>query len=161
MLLSCCSLEEIDVSLDRFSAHRRDLRVPAVPRQLGGGRLRAASRAQARAVFYGSLLVLIAAGIISAFMGHWWRQGWIWTSIVVVVAMVVGMWTIGSRHYHLVRKAVGMGYMQGMKFHPHEAEQASPEALAALLARGQPMLLATIGYGGALVIAGLMWFKPF
>ena len=51
--------------------------------------------------------------------------------------------------------------MQGMKFYPPEPEPATPEALDALLARGQPMLLAAIGYGGALVIAGLMWFKPF
>lgn len=112
-------------------------------------------------VFYASLLVLIAAGILSAFLGHWWRQGWIWASIVLLIAMVAGMWSIGSQHYHRVRKAVGMGYMQGMKFHPHEAEQASPEELEVLLARGRPMLLAAIGYGGALIIAGLMWFKPF
>jgi hypothetical protein len=111
-------------------------------------------------VFYASLLVLIAAGVISAFMGHWWGQGWVWASIILLVAMVVAMWTIGSGHYHQVRKAVGMGYMQGFKFHPHEAEPATPEALEALLARGRPMLLAAIGYGGALVIAGLMWFKP-
>ena len=112
-------------------------------------------------VLYLSLLVLIAAGIISAFMGHWWGRGWVWASIILLVAMVVGMWTIGSQHYHQVRKAVGSGYMQGMKFYPPEPELATPEALDALLARGQPMLLAAIGYGGALVITGLMWFKPF
>jgi hypothetical protein len=120
--------------------------------QLSGGAL---------PVFYTSLLVLIAAGLISAFMGHWWRQGWIWASIGLLVAMVAGMWTIGSRHYHRVRKAVGMSYMDGTKFHPPEKEEASREDLEALLARGRPMLLAGIGYGGALVIAGLMWFKPF
>jgi hypothetical protein len=112
-------------------------------------------------VFYASLLVLIAAGVASAFVGHWWGHGWVWASIVLLIAMVAGMWTIGSGHYHQVRKAVGMGYMQGSKFYPPETEHASPEALDALLARGQPMLLAAIGYGGALVIAGLMWFKPF
>jgi hypothetical protein len=112
-------------------------------------------------VFYGSLLVMIAAGVISAFMGHWWGQGWVWASIILLVAMVVGMWTIGSRHYHEVRKAVGMAYMQGFKFLPPEPEPAAPGVLEALLARGRPMLLAAIGYGGALVIAGLMWFKPF
>jgi hypothetical protein len=112
-------------------------------------------------VFYASLLVLIVAGVASAFMGHWWGRGWVWASIVLLVAMVVGMWTIGSQHYHRVRKAVGMGYMQGTKFYPPEPEPATPEVLDALLARGRPMLLAVIGYGGALVITGLMWFKPF
>jgi hypothetical protein len=111
-------------------------------------------------VFYASLVVLIASGVISAFMGHWWRQGWIWASIVVLILMITAMWTIGSRQYHQVRKAIGMGYMQGMKFLPAEKEQASPEELEALLARGRPYLLTAIGYGGALVIAALMWFKP-
>jgi ABC-type Co2+ transport system permease subunit len=41
-------------------------------------------------VFYLSLLVLLAAGIVAGFMGHWWGQGWIWLSLGVLVAMVVG-----------------------------------------------------------------------
>jgi hypothetical protein len=111
-------------------------------------------------VFYLSLLVLLAAGIVAGLMGHWWGQGWIWLSLGVLVAMVVGMWTIGSRHYHRVRKALGMGYMEGMKFRPR-VEPATAEVLDALLARGRLVLLAAIGYGGALILAGLMWFKPF
>jgi hypothetical protein len=76
-------------------------------------------------VFYASLVVLILAGIIGAFIGHWWGRGWVWASIVLLIAMVIGMWSMGSRHYHRVRKAVGMGHMQGVKFHPAEPEQAS------------------------------------
>jgi hypothetical protein len=111
-------------------------------------------------VFYLSLLVLLAAGIVSGFMGHWWGRGWIWLSLGLLVGMMVGMWFLGSTHYHQVRKAVGLQYMESGK--PREpVEPATPEALSALLARGQPVLLAVIGYGGALVIAGLMWFKPF
>jgi hypothetical protein len=90
----------------------------------------------------------MTAGAASAFMGHWWLQGWVWVSIIPRVTVGPGMWTIGSRHYHPVRKAVGMGFMQGFKFHPHEAGPASPEALEALPARGRPMLLASIGHGG-------------
>jgi hypothetical protein len=111
-------------------------------------------------VFYLALLVLLVAGIVAGFMGHWWGRGWIWLSLGVLFAMVAGMWTIGSQHAHRVRKALGMGYMEGMKFH-QGVEPATAEALDALLARGQPVLLAAIGYGGALVVAGLMWFKPF
>jgi hypothetical protein len=40
-------------------------------------------------------------------------------------------------------------------------EPATAEVLDALLARGQPVLLAAIGYGGVLILAGLMRFKPF
>jgi hypothetical protein len=70
------------------------------------------------------------------------------------------MWIIGSQHYHRVRKALGLGYMEGMKFRP-PVEPATTEVLDPLLARGQPVLLAAIGYGGVLILAGLMWFKAF
>jgi hypothetical protein len=114
----------------------------------------------AMSVFYVSLLVMLVAGIVSGFMGHWWGRGWIWLSLGLLVGMMVGMWFLGSTHYHQVRKAVGLPYMEGGK--PRDpVEPATPEALDALLARGQPVLLAVIGYGGTLVIAGLMWFKPF
>ncbi|MEP7358314.1 MAG: hypothetical protein ABI847_13795, partial [Anaerolineales bacterium] len=33
---------------------------------------------------YISLLVLLAAGIIAAFMGHWWGHGWIWVSLALL-----------------------------------------------------------------------------
>jgi len=111
-------------------------------------------------VFYLALLVLLVAGTVAGFMGHWWAHGWLWLSLGLLVAMVVGMWIVGSQYYHGVRKALGMSYMEGMKFYGG-VEPAPPEALDALLARGQPVLLAAIGYGGALVVAGLMWFKPF
>ncbi len=38
---------------------------------------------------------------------------------------------------------------------------AGPNELDALLARGNPMLLTVIGYGGFAVITWLMMFKPF
>jgi hypothetical protein len=105
-------------------------------------------------------LALLGAGIVSGFMGHWWGSGWIWLSLGLLVGMAVGMWFLGSTHYHQVRKAVGLPYMEGGK--PRDpVEPATSETLDALLARGQPMLLAVIGFGGALIIAGLMWFKPF
>jgi hypothetical protein len=114
----------------------------------------------ALSVFYLALLVLLVAGITAGFVGGWWSYGWIWVSVVVLIAMVAGMWTVGSMHYHRVRKALGISHMEGMKFHD-PVEPAPPEELEAVLAPGQPVLLAAIGYGGALVFAGLMWFKPF
>ena len=38
-------------------------------------------------VMLGSLAVLILSGVITGFMGHWWGKGWIWLSLVVLVAI--------------------------------------------------------------------------
>jgi len=109
---------------------------------------------------YASLGLLLLTGIIAAFMGNWWGRGWIWLSLGLLVAIMVAMTALGSRYYTQVRKAVGVEYMEGMKMQP-PLDPASPEVIDALLARGRPMLIAVIGFGGIAVIAWLMMFKPF
>lgn len=109
---------------------------------------------------YVALLVLLAAGITNGFLGHWWDRGWIWLGLGLLVMIAVGMWRLASGYTHQVRKAVGLPYMEGWKFRD-AARPATPEALGALLDRGRPWLLAAIGYGGALLLAWLMRFKPF
>jgi hypothetical protein len=47
-----------------------------------------------------------------------------------------------------------------MKQHP-PIEPASQAEIDAFLARGNPVLLTVIGYGGVAIIAWLMMFKPF
>lgn len=110
-------------------------------------------------VFYGALLMMIAFGIVSGFAGGWWGSGWIWLSIGILVAMMAGMWFLGTSYYARVRQAVALDG-PGPKF-AVPGDPVSAEELDALLARGRPWLLAAIGYGGALVVAALMWFKPF
>jgi len=101
--------------------------------------------------------VLLVAGIVAGFM----VTGGVWVDLAF--ARGAGghscrMWTIGSQHYHRVPRRLGMGYMEGMKFHS-AAEPAPARLSTGLLARGHTVLLAAIGYGGALILAGLMWFK--
>jgi len=70
------------------------------------------------------------------------------------------MGVLGSRTYGYVRKAAGLPYFEGMKQQP-AAEPASADEIDALLAKGNPVLLTLIGYGGLAVIAWLMMFKSF
>jgi hypothetical protein len=109
---------------------------------------------------YGALLLLLVSGIINGFLGHWWRSGWIWLSLVLLIAITVAMYLIGTRFYSQVRKAVGMEYMQGNKT-IEAGLPASPEELDALLRRSPAMLLFIIGFGGMALITWLMIFKPF
>ena len=111
-------------------------------------------------VMWLSLLALAVAGIVLGFMGRWWNRGWIWTSIGLFldIGIIMGIYT--NRHYHGLRKLVGLPYMDGGKDRPAE-EPASHEEILALINDGKPMVLAIAGFGGIGVILWLMMFKPF
>jgi len=98
-------------------------------------------------VMLSTLLASILFGIIAGFQGHWWRFGWIWTSIALLVVIFALMYFLGSKVYSAAREA---------------AEQpASDEVLIAILEKSNPVLLTLIGYGGYAMIAWLMMVKPF
>lgn len=112
------------------------------------------------AVLYGSLLVLLLSGIIAGFMGNWWGRAWIWVSLILLIAMIIAMFALGSAYYNKVRRAVGMAYFDGRKEVPAQ-EPLSEEEIATLLERSPALILTIIGYGGIAVILWLMRFKPF
>jgi len=111
-------------------------------------------------LMYLSLLVLLVSGVVAGFVGQWWGWGWIWAALALLVAISVGMTVFGSNIYGQARKAVGMPYFENWKSQP-PIEPASAEAIDALLAKGNPIVLTVIGLGGLLVILWLMIFKPF
>jgi hypothetical protein len=98
-----------------------------------------------------TLLASIVFGIIAGFQGHWWRFGWIWASIVLLVIITALMYFWGSRVYGAARKAMEL---------PSEPS-GSNEELFAILEKSNPILLTLIGYGGYAIIAWLMMVKPF
>ncbi len=44
---------------------------------------------------YAFLLLVVVTGVVLGFQGSWWRYGWIWAAIVIVVAAVVALGVIG------------------------------------------------------------------
>ena len=105
-----------------------------------------------------SLLALIVTGIIAGFMGQWWSHGWIWLSLILLVAVYAAMGMLGSRLLNQVRQGIGLPSSYGQ---PPQAKPLSAEELNALLDHIQPTRLTLIGFGGLAVIAWLMMFKPF
>jgi len=98
-----------------------------------------------------TLLASIGFGIIAGFQGHWWKFGWIWTSITLLVVILALMYFLGSNVYGTARKAAGLlSEPPGMN-----------EELLAILKKSNPVLLTIIGYGGYAIIAWLMMTKPF
>jgi len=108
-----------------------------------------------------TLLATVVFGLIAAFLVNtWWRFGWIWVSIALLVIIVVLMAVFGAGVFGEVRKVAGLPYM--VKGKPYPAETAkSDEEVHAVLAKINPTILLIIGYGGYAIIAWLMTAKPF
>ena len=95
---------------------------------------------------YPGLLLILVTGVWMGFAGHWWRFGWIWTAIAVLVAVMVVMSAL-SVPYHKARDA---------------ASGKPPGAdLETVLKPARPLELAAVGSIGLLVLFFLMVFKPF
>lgn len=108
-----------------------------------------------------TLLAIVVFGLIAAFLQMtWWRFGWIWVSILLLVVIVVWMAIHGSAVFGEIRKAAGLPYMVKGKPFPAEPVKSDEEVYAAL-AKINPTLLLVIGYGGFAIIAWLMRVKPF
>ena len=108
-----------------------------------------------------TLLAIFVFGLAAAFLNMaWWRFGWIWASILVLVVIVVLMAIYGAGVFGEIRKAAGLPYMVKGKPFPAEPAKGDTE-IYATAAKVNPTLLMVIGYGGFAVIAWLMTAKPF
>ncbi|HEX6208988.1 MAG TPA: hypothetical protein VF058_11615 [Actinomycetota bacterium] len=109
---------------------------------------------------YVSLLLLLAGGIVSGFLGDWWGEGWIWTAIALLILIMGAMYGLASGYYNQVREAAGIQtYEQRKK--GIEAGPPDPGRLDVLLSSSRPMVIMVVGFGGLLLILWLMILKPF
>lgn len=111
------------------------------PVTAGTRRLLALSQ-QANFGSYPGLLLLVVTGVWMGFLGSWWGQKWIWTAIVVLVLVAVGMGAL-ARPYYLAREA------------------KDDAAIGERLTRARPVAAAVVGGVGLLILIFLMVFKPF
>ena len=107
-----------------------------------------------------TLLGTILFGVIAGFQASWWKFGWIWVSLILLIVIVVLMAKFGAEVYGKARKAAGLPYRIKGKPVPSEP-LANDEELFAILEKSNPVLLTIIGYGGYAVITWLMMAKPF
>ncbi len=98
---------------------------------------------------YVSLLMLIAGGIVTGFLGHWWSQGWIWASLILLVFLLAAAFPLAVPYYVRVRRAVAPG------------AELPPDELKVLLRSSRPLVIAVVETAGILVIIWLMVLKPF
>lgn len=100
-----------------------------------------------------SLIVLMIAGVVAGFLGHWWGQGWIWTALGILLATSVAMSVLARPFYkriRLVAEALASG-----------SQAVTEEQFASVLRNPRPLVIAGVGFAALLVILWLMMFKPF
>ena len=107
-------------------------------------------------VTYGFLLLILLSGIAMGIQNNWWRFGWIWVALVVLIIAVAAMNAL-SRPYHNVRVGVGLPGRRGNE----KRAPASSEQLAQLVARANPWPISLVGGAAIVILIWLMVLKPF
>lgn len=107
-----------------------------------------------------SFLIMGLTGLIMPFLLHIWDRAWIWLSIVLMLIVFFWMSFFNGKSYKILRKLVGLPYMQGNKEYPAEPP-ASAEEVTAHLKKINVAQLAIVGYALPAIVLWLMVFKPF
>jgi hypothetical protein len=106
----------------------------------------------------GSLVVVLATGVAAGFLGNWWGQYWIWTSLGVFVLIGLSMNLVGRRSFERVRTAVALEHSRHLS---PSTLVTKEEDLRTILRSVHPLLLTLIGGVGLAALLWLMMFKPF
>jgi len=106
---------------------------------------------QAVRVSYVGLLLLLLGGAAAATTNGLWSEVWVWSSVIVLVVVLVAMWAVGASYYYKLRDL-----LQGKD----GQEPLAGEALAAYLDSRRPDILAAVGGIGLLVLVWLMVMRP-
>lgn len=111
-------------------------------------------------VMFYSFLAMGLTGLIMPFILKIWNKGWVWTSIFLMVIVFFRMVMMTETRYKLLRKLIGLPYMQGAKEFPAEppSSQAEVEAQLKKMPVGE---LVVVGYVIPMIVLWLMVFKPF
>jgi hypothetical protein len=108
-----------------------------------------------------SFLVMGLSGLALPFMLKLWGRGWVWTSIILMVVVTVQMALMNEKRYKILRKLVGLPYMQGSKELPPEEPASQAEVEEFIVKKLRVEELVVVGYVIPMIVLWLMMFKPF
>lgn len=111
-------------------------------------------------IMFMSFLGLILTGVVLLFLLRIWNQGWVWTSLLLMLFVFIWMVWMNEQAYKTLRKLVGLPYRQGSKEYPAEPP-ASAEQVANQLNKMSVTGLIVVGYVIPAIVLWLMIFKPF
>jgi len=99
--------------------------------------------------------LIIVTGAVAGFMVPWWRQGWMWSALGVMIVIWIVMRRIGSQYLYAV-DAITDRALKHM-----DDESALDKFRSELKARREPEIMTITAGLGMLIILWLMMFKPF
>jgi len=111
-------------------------------------------------IMFMSFLAMGLTGLIMPFILKLWGKGWVWTSIVLMLIVAVQMGLMNEKRYKILRKLVGLPYMQGSKELPAE-KPVSQQEVEEFLKKIKITDLIIVGYVLPMIVLWLMVFKPF
>ncbi len=100
-------------------------------------------------------LLIIVTGMAAGFISTWWRQGWMWTALGVMILIWIVMNRVGG-HYLTAVDAITDHAVKNK-----DDKTALDKFRSDLKARREPEILTVTSVIGGLVILWLMMFKPF
>jgi len=147
-----------------FLAHGTSVAVAfQIRRETDLERIRAMLDLSGSTVMVMSIMFLLMGitGLIMPFLLEIWNKGWIWTSIILMVIVVLQMGFRSSRHYHELRRLMGMAYLVSGKPHPAEPPVGREEAISYISDKLKVGELVGVGIIIPIIVLWLMVFKPF
>jgi amino acid transporter len=107
------------------------------------------------------IVAIVVTGVIGGIVVPYWRQWWMWLSLVLLLAITWAMRRYGGGYFGLMETPT-MEVIEAAKSDADAAGLASKRAAydAARLSP-HPFILTIVGLGGLAVILWLMVFKPF
>lgn len=102
--------------------------------------------------FYPALGILLVAGVVAGFLGHWWSQAWIWAAVAILLVVTMVMYAVATPYYRRIRFVAQA--MEG------GSQAVSGQQFDEILRSPRPNWIAAIGGIGLLAILYLMFFKP-
>jgi len=100
-------------------------------------------------------LLIIVTGAVAGFMSTWWKQGWMWTALGVMILIWIAMYRFGGNYL----TAVDTVTEQALK--NKDDESAIEKFRRDLKSRREPEIMTITSVIGMLIILCLMMFKPF
>lgn len=99
--------------------------------------------------------LIILTGAAAGFISTWWKQGWIWTALGIMIMIWVLMYRVGGSYLTVVDTITEQA----------RKDKDDPSALETfrkdLKARREPEIMLVTSLIGGLAILWLMMFKPF
>ena len=99
--------------------------------------------------------LIIVTGAVAGFMSTWWKQGWMWSALGVMILIWVVMTRVAPNYLNAVDAITDLALKN------RDDKSAIDKFRSDLKARREPEIMTVTSVIGGLIILWLMMFKPF